>query len=97
MASLVDASEVIETIGKERDAALAEVERLKLESARRELDDAVPAAAHEILERLGLDPNSTELSDAVLAAAHEMLERLGLDPNGTELSDMADERKEGGA
>ena len=63
MASLVDASEVIETIGKERDAALAEVERLKLESARRELADAVLAAAHEMLERLGLDPNGTELSD----------------------------------
>jgi hypothetical protein len=30
VASLVDASEVIETIGKERDAALAEVERLRV-------------------------------------------------------------------
>ena len=53
---------VVELEG-ELTSSRAEVERLKLEAARRELDDAVLAAAHEMLERLGLDPNGTELAD----------------------------------
>ena len=59
------AHEAIAELTAERDAARAEVERLKLEAARRDLDDAVVAAAHEMLERLGLDPNGTELANMV--------------------------------
>ena len=60
---IVRLSEAVKELTTERDAALAEVERLKLEAARRDLDDAVTAAAHEMLDRLGLDPNGTELAE----------------------------------
>ena len=63
MASLVDASEVIETIGKERDAALAEVERLRVEAQR------VPALVdlvEELVPLIGTHydvPDLLELAD----------------------------------
>ena len=51
------------------DAALARVEALERQIAQRDLDDAVSAAALEMLDRFGLDPNGTELSE--LEAAKE--------------------------
>ncbi len=41
----------------------AKFEELERQAAQRDLDDAVSAAALEMLDRLGLDPNGTELAE----------------------------------